>query len=371
MLGSILFGFWFRAILLVGIFVFLRVSWSEYLTTSDASSFLPVAHTIAGTPSPGGPATLYDTRVFPGWPLMLAPALWLGLPEQTALALSLGCTALASWLYHRLTRDLVGTWLLAVFPPAWVLATVHPISEGAYFCLAVAGCLAVRARAWFWVGLAGGCLVFLRPFGLAWVLAYAIALHGESKSTRSIASFLLGGALMAVTLIATNLTLYGDVLHQIRVYARPLSELNVQVAPTNGGEASGHWGWPFFHLLVTPFRYAVPVRKLIYVWATVAGFGVVAGAAIRQLSHETELPAWRRAVLLGFVLNCVFSFCTGPYWAFHSIDRYFVWGLPGALVAAQPFWQKWPRLPWALAAVSAGLSVCSLWNRFSAVTVVP
>ena len=120
--GAAVTGLFVRAALLVMVFGIFRHSWPEYLRTSDGGSFVSLSRVLAGLDRVEH-LTLYDTRVFPGWPLLAAPFLAVGLPEQSVLVLALICAALAPWLYLTLTGDTAGTWLLAVFPPAWLLAT--------------------------------------------------------------------------------------------------------------------------------------------------------------------------------------------------------------------------------------------------------
>lgn len=345
------------------VFGFLGRSWSEYLTTSDAGSFIPVARALARL-EPADHLKFYDTRVFPGWPLLIAPLLGAGLPEPSVLMLVLLCAAFAPWLYLRLTGDPTGAWLLAVFPPAWLLATIHPISEGAYIVLIIAGCLAVRDHRWFLAGIAAGSLVLFRPFGLTWVLAFALPLSATPRTGRSAAAYVLGGALMAAVLAGTNLMLYGDLLHQFRVYARPLSELNLPESLSRGESPAGHWGWPFVNLVSTPFRYHVPLWKVAYIYTIAVASLALAGLAGRQLYRRQNLSDWERAALAGFLGNTLLSFCTGPYWGFYSFDRYFVWSLPGALIAARPWWQLWPTLPWILGSGSLAVTVFGVWLRF-------
>jgi|GEM_PF-5792067 len=205
-----------RGALLIAIFCIWGRSWYDYLSSSDAGSFLPVARVIAGLEH-ADQLKLYDTRVFLGWPLIIAPFLALGLPQQSALVLVLLGAALAPWLYARLTNDFTSAWLLAVFPPAWLLATIHPISEAVYLVLIVAGCLAVQRHRWFLTGLAAGSLVLVRPFGIAWVIAFALPLLRTQKSRSNAAAYIFGGLLMAAVLVWANLSLYHDLLHQFYV----------------------------------------------------------------------------------------------------------------------------------------------------------
>jgi hypothetical protein len=103
---------------------------------------------------------------------------------------------------------------------------------------------------------------------------------------------------------------------------------------------------------------------MLYVYAHVVALFVL-----------VTVPAWRcwraRAnnnaltlVLLGWlVLNSAAIVCGGPYWGFHSFDRYFVWAWPAALVLNADFVEKHPRLHAAAAAISILLTLFAIHNH--------
>ncbi len=336
-------------------------TWNSYLSGSDAGSFLPMARVIYGL-APLSAVKVYDTRVFPGWPLLLGLPLRLGLPEWSALALSLACSALVPILFLRLTGERRLAWLLVYFPPAWLLAGLHPISEPAYLALILAGLLALKyARP----GLAGGVLgatFVLRPFGAAWAAGGWVAgLWSRPRDGRAALRFALLAAVPVAGLLVLNAAVFGDPLRQLHVYELPLDQLNLSTATAAQlGAAAGHWGPPFKYLLLTPWLTPVPAWKIAYIYAHAAALLVLVWRGVAFLRGPGE--PWQRALVLGFLANAALIVCTGPYWGFHSFDRYFVWGLPGALWLARG-WYTSDRCHWILAPVSLALATHALLSH--------
>lgn len=305
----------------------------SYVYFSDASSFLGVARAILD-PARVAELTYYDTRVFPLWPAVEAVLLALRASDVVLLGLPIALSGAVSWLLHRATGNLPAALLLGCAPPVWLISTVHPMSEAFYLTLGVAAACAFGGRRFAFAGVLAGLMVATRPFGIAWVAAGALLLVAGARSGRGRAEFLRysgGVALGVIPLIGLNLHLYGDVLHQLRVYNTDLATLNLgaEAAQSLGG-ATGHWGPPFWHVLTTPWRVEVPLWKTVYIYAHVAALLALVPSALRQLRTGT---AAERFLLLAFLVNGALIVCTGPYWGFHSFDRYFLWGLPGALVA--------------------------------------
>jgi len=351
-----------RAALLAVVFLVRREPWEHFLTTSDAGSFIAAGKVIYGA-SPASVLSLYDTRVFPGWPLLFGWGLRLGLPDPFVLAFSVVLAALVPVLFLRLTGERVLAWYLVYLPPAWLVASSHPISEPAYLAVMLLGLLALKAGRPAWAGAAGGFLVVLRAFGIAWLGATLLALLvGARRLSRPVLLAGLAAAVPIAGLFALNLHLYGDPLHQLHVYARPLQDLNIPpVLAASLHNPSGHWGWPFEHLLLTPWRTPVPLWKTVYIYAHIPVLVVLFGRGLRQLGRSLE--PWDRALVLGFLANAALIVCTGPYWGFESFDRYFVWGLPGALWLARPWLGAQPRWHWVLGPLSVAIALRALLSH--------
>ncbi|MDD2765422.1 MAG: hypothetical protein PHE83_15780 [Opitutaceae bacterium] len=329
-----------RGIVLGFLFGALGLGWQEYLGLSDGGSFLTLARTMLNRSSLV-PLTFYDTRVFPFWPLGEALVLTTGLPEPAVLGLTVLLSGLVVWLFHRLTGSLPFALLLAVFPPAWVLASVHPVSEALYLALGLAAAWALRLNRFCVAGLCMGAMISTRPFGIAWAAMAVVLGANESRlrrSWRQVALTISGIFVGLSPLILINLHFYGDVWHQVRVYAAPLNALNVHGAVSQTlGPAQGHWGPPFWYVLATPWIVPVPFWKVAYIYAHVVALLLLIPVALSGMREEFNGRRDLARILLfgAFVLNGILIVCGGPYWGFHSFDRYFLWGLPGALLSAE------------------------------------
>lgn len=319
-----------RVLPVAALFLLTSTSWEKYLSGSDAGSFVPVAKFVYGL-EPLANLKTYDTRVFPGWPLAIGLLFKAGLPEWSALALSLLCAAVAPVVFRRVTGDSRLAWLLVYFSPAWLLAGFHPISESAYVLLILLLLAALKLDRPFLAGILAGAMFAIRPFGIAWAGAAGLALlMAYPRQLRHAALYTAGSLLPVVGLVILNLRIFGSPWHQLEVYGLPLDQLNV--APEIAarlGQTSGHWGLPFRHLLATPWIITVPVWKIAYIYAHAAALLALVFPAIRSLGRNPA--AWERALAIGFLANGALIVSTGPYWGFYSFDRYFVWGLPGAL----------------------------------------
>lgn len=347
-----------RAFLLAVVFFIKGENWPHFISNSDAGSFIPVAKVIFGI-SPASSLSIYDTRVFPGWPLIFGWALKIGLPDPAVLAFSCCLAALVPVLFLLLTGERTLSWYLVYFPPAWLIASTHPISEPAYLAVVLVGLIAAKHSRPTLTGVFGGGLVVIRAFGIAWAAAFFFAqLRRKRLINWASGRFILAAAVPVALLLLLNFKLYGNPLQQVHTYGRPLAELNIP--PATAAELnnpSGHWGWPFEHLLLTPWRTHVPLWKTVYIYAHVPVLLLLVWRAVASLRSEVTEEDWKTALVLGFLFNSALIVCTGPYWGFESFDRYFVWGLPGALWLSRRWLANDVRWHLFLFPASLGLSL--------------
>jgi hypothetical protein len=349
-----------RSLFLATIFRLKKDSWGHFLTNSDAGSFLSFAKVLYSI-NPLSSLSLYDARVFPGWPLLFGWALKLGCPDQAMLVIAVGLAALVPVLFYRLTGERSLAWFLVYFPPAWLVATTHPVSEAAYLAVVLAGLLAVKHGGPVRSGAWGGACVVLRAFGVAWLAGFFLGQNWRERRISGTAILtILAGAFPIAGLLLISWKIYGDPLKQLHVYGQPLSQLNIPAGlAAELHNPSGHWGWPFEHLLLTPWRTHVPIWKIAYIYAHVPVVLALVWRAVDFLRGNPRAEAWQIALVLGFLANTALILCTGPYWGFESFDRYFVWGLPGALWLTRP-WLNQARWHWLLFPLSVVVSLRSL-----------
>jgi hypothetical protein len=356
-----------RSLLLAAIFWLKGDDWAHFHTTSDAGSFLSLAKVIYGV-EPVTQLSYYDTRVFPGWPLIFGWTMGIGLPDTSMLLIAVVLTAMVPMMFYRLTGDRTLAWYLVYFPPAWLVVSTLPMSEPAYLVAILAGLLAVKRARPVLAGAFGGGLVVIRAFGVAWLGAIILAmLPRDRKIGRAAVLASMSAAAFMLVLLLINWRIYGDPIHQVHVYARPLAELNIpSELAAKLHNPSGHWGWPFENLLLTPWRTHVPAWKIVYIYAHIPAFLFLAWQGLKFLRSGTRAEAWQTALVLGFLANLVLILCSGPYWGFESFDRYFVWGLPGAIWLARPWLSVQPRWHLVLFPLSLVFSVYALFSHLPA-----
>jgi hypothetical protein len=350
-----------RAFLLAVLFLLRGETWTHFISTSDAGSFIAVAKVVYGM-SPAGSLSVYDTRVFTGWPLAFGWALRMGLPDPAVLIVSCCLAALVPVLFLWLTGDRALSWYLVYFPPAWLLASTHPISEPAYLAVVLLGLIAVKRARPGMAGALGGGTVLVRAFGVAWLAGLFLALARRGRlASRAPWAFAIAAAVPVAGLLVLNGMIYGHPLQQVHTYGRPLAELNIPPGISRDlGNPSGHWGWPFEHLLLTPWRTHVPLWKSAYIYAHVPVLLLLVWRAVASLRSKPPGEDWEAALVLGFLLNAALIVCAGPYWGFESFDRYFVWGLPGALWLSRGWLAGRPKWHFLLFPVSVALSLRAL-----------
>lgn len=336
---------------------------------SDADSFLKVAASIIDR-SQSAELTFYDTRVFPFWSLCEALLLSIGLSAYGIQVATLLLSIAVPWMYWQIGGRPSIALILALCPPAWLLSSILPMSEAIYLFLGLVVALCVARGKLGWAGVAAGAMIATRPFGVAWAVPLVCVAGWQSLQQRQwlpLAKAALGCTVGVLPFFATNLWLYDELFRQVRIYSAPLDTLNLDPERYAAlGAPKGHWGVPFEHVLMTPWRVAVPLWKTGYVYAHVAALLVLLPVAVKALAkgwHDNRTCA-RWILLASFVLNSALIVSTGPYWGFHSFDRYFVWGLPGACVAleifsAQRSW-RWTAL---LTISSIGLAALAIVQR--------
>lgn len=357
-----------RALLLLA-FLF-RAEWDvvSFLSVSDAGSFKNVASCLAGLASPGT-LSMYDGRVFPGWPLLLAPG-FLAFPALYWMHfLTLGLVGLCLWLFSRFTDSTPALLLFALTPPAWVLNGVHAMAEPAFLAGSLGALFLASRRQWLWAGVLGGFTCVIKPYGIFPALGLVVmALWSDPSRPGRVRDFTalavggLGGPLVYVLL---NLYLFGNPIRQFAVYGMPLEELNVtpEIAEKIG-HASGHWGMPFVALLQTPWLMPTSPAKILYIYAHAVAVILLGVGALYRFWKGKIAPTPVNAALLAWLWGCGFAiFCGGPYWGFHGFDRYCVWLWPALLLLYAEELKKREWLSWGLCGASLALSVLMVFRH--------
>ena len=319
--------------------------WNHYLLLSDGSSFVPVAKVLWGQ-APVESLGFYVSRVFPGWPAVFGGLLWL-LPEPlAALGSAMLMAAIVPVVFYAMTRAWPAACALVWLPPAWLLASVHPISEPLFFLLGLGAIWCWQRDRLAWAGWLAGVMCATKPYGvfLAAGLGAAVVWPAGVWSWRRMVRYAIPIALVGAGCVLLNVALYGDALRQLHVYASPLKELNLPSPPDSLREASGHWSWPFQALIVTPWQTTWPLWKLIYIYGSLVAFLFLLGRPTLRFWRSRSVSPLELVFWVWLAGNTVASCSGGPYWGFASFDRYVIWALPAAialnadLIAAHPRW---------------------------------
>lgn len=335
-------------------------TWRDIIERGDGAAFIRVALAIddpvaALQLSLGG-----DSRAFPLWPMVLYPPIKLGAPVFLVVGLSSALAAAACVVLFVITRNLPAALLLAVAPPPWVLATLSPMSEGLFILLGLLAAWRVQQQAYVSAGVFAGLMIVAKPYGIAWVLAgFLILLAAQGDRLGRLSSYCFGVLAGGAPLVIFNLIVYGDIFQQVRVYGGSLAAINVSPTDLQAiGDATGHWGWPLQHLILTPLRVSTPLWKILYVAAHVVAVLALLPLAVLRFWRTRDEVQVLNFLGLAFAANAALALCAGPYWGFHSFDRYVSWAAPGAitlLAAAMPN-RHWPKVAGFAGLVSLALT---------------
>lgn len=310
--------------------------WTDYALLRDGYSYLAYARRLAGADAA---ITFHDTRVFPGFPAILA-----GISRATtdleaaALLLNWAAAAIAACLAARLFRDARVGWGMALFPPSHLMYTSMALSEPTLLLCTLGGLSAARRG----LTLGGGSLLglagLIRPMACFAVFALVADEWRCGRRRR-------GAATGAVSLAVVGLGIASLEL------ARGWGLRSVQAQATAYGGAI--LAPPFWSLLATPWEGGVPAWKVVYVWGHVLA---VSGALI-LLARRFQRGA-RSAALPSFWLagNTTFTLCVGSVWGFHEFHRFLLPALPPLLLAYSDYLPR-RALTWgALGAVSFAMA---------------
>lgn len=307
------------------------------------------------------PENRWAERLFPGWPILCIPAAISGYPLAGAVGLAAVFASAVPFLVLWLTRSLPIAYAAAVFPPVWILQSTMGMSEPAYLAFVVAAiAFAVSGR----VSLAAvlmGLAALIRPTALFPWCAVLVHLLITSAGPRKVATWVLLSGFIAGAVIPLNVYLYDEPFRQLNQY---LTLPNLREDAQAAGLAvrgAGHFGWPFQALLETPLLVHVPTWKIGYVWFHV----VLVVVASTRVFWFKSLDAVSGIAAVWAVANSLFIVCAGPYWGFHSFDRYCLWAMPAYLVLIQK-WLPSNRFVYMACAVFSTVAViCVKWNQLT------
>ena len=318
------------------------VSLDAYTDKGDGESYKRYALAIVG--HSGGEMTTYDTRVFPGYPLLFAPLTLVGLPAGAAgLLVTIGAATAIPPLAATAFQDRRVGWACAMLIPHWPINSSLAMSEAPCVALCLGGVLLSRRRP-ILSGLVFGVAGLVRPMAafavagvLLWEARAAIsplaarprralerkpAPDAPAKGGRLTTQRLLALAITPLAVIALGLLgvwlAFGDPLHGVRVYAND-----------PGAYRGDLFDWPFGSIFSTLATGEVGVGRAIWTLAHVAlalvACGFVAVSAFRN-RVATIAAGW----LVG---NTLFVLTIGSDWGFFHFPRFLLPALPPLMFA--------------------------------------
>lgn len=306
--------------------------WSveDFLNLRDSSSYVHLAQAFRGNL---GVLSVFDRRVFPGYPALIAAVSLSGISIRiAALALCWCATGVTAVVTAILYDDERVGWAIVVLTPSYLMYTTTAMSEGVLLAFTVGGlALLYRSRTF----VAGGLLGYaglIRP--MACFAVIGASLERARRNRRSaLVVCISSGAVVCIGLLLMRLW-SGDALQNVSIYAND-----------DKAYAGQLFALPFESLIMTPIRYHVPLWKVAYIWAyvvlTLAGCVLVVRRVLSPADSEEERLAWLNAPWL--IGNTAFVLCVGHIWGFHEFHRFIVPALPPLLWVFREYYPK--RLP--------------------------
>lgn len=337
-----------------------RESWLEFLAHSDAASFLRMGRVLAQG-APAQALSFYDHRAFPGWPVFMAAATELAPEPLAVLGLTLLLGAVVPVAVYFLSGCERLSLAVALLPPVWLLSSAYPMAEPLLLAAGAGALVAASSGAWLWAGFLGGLACVTKPYAVFLALGLAWAAWRGPSATPAplrLGKVFLGSLLPVVAAASLCVLRFGVVAPQLAVYSAPLDQLNIPAeAAQRLGAAVGHWDWPGKALVLTPLRLSVPAWKIGYIFLHVVAAVALTVRGARR-GWTSGIP-WQQGAAIWLLGNTAASFCAGPYWGFHSFDRYVSWAWPAAALLNRDLFvsRRWLALAGALSFSAAAFAL--------------
>jgi hypothetical protein len=307
-------AFLLRVVVFASITLGFHVPFQTYVNAADGLSYQHYAQTILGDRSQ---LTAYDTRVFPGYPLLIAVCHEMTrlAIAQAALAITWTCAALAAVLSAILFQDRRVGWAMVMLIPHWPINSSLAMSEAGMLAFALAG-LVFGFREY--AAAAGGALgfaVLLRPAAAFPLAAFLIVRWLTDQRRQAIVTALVSAIVVGAGLLFVK-SLTGDALHSVKVYSDSPSAY-----------AGPIFTWPFEALIETPIRAHASLPRVVYIWAHV----ILVLTACAMLAAKWKSSGLDRLAFMWLTTNALFTLCiaSGPFgWGFYHFPRFTIPATP-------------------------------------------
>jgi Gpi18-like mannosyltransferase len=162
----------------------------------------------------------YDTRLFPGYPVLIFLLTKIIIsPILAGYLISLVSSLVAIYLFWKLTKNTVFTLVFSVFPPFWVEQATKVATEPVTVMLLLAGLLLYKKNKFFLAGLVLGFATDVRLISVCLFLAIIFRLL-TAKKWNKVIKVTLGFSVLILSLIIYNYFLFGgsEIFRQFNVY---------------------------------------------------------------------------------------------------------------------------------------------------------
>jgi hypothetical protein len=324
-----------------------HISLDAYTDKGDGASYKHVAERIIGD---HGQIDEYDSRVFPGYPLLIVlvhSLTRLSIPAS-ALAVTFVAAGLAATLSAFYFKNLpIGLTVAFLLPHTWINFSIA-MSEGPMLAAVMLGAVASRKN------VAGGGLLFafamfIRPAAAIVVIASFVELLVRRGMWAAILMLATAGVAFAVW-DYTVAPITGGLFHHAAVYANSPRAYNGQILT-----------WPFHSIITMTLHGHVSPWRWIYIMTHV----VLCLTGCVRLAVKTHLviknPSTNLFTFTWLALNTLFVLCLGlgpGAWGFNHFPRFTIPALPALAFAWKEFL---PRRPWVYIALGAGFFVMAIF----------
>jgi hypothetical protein len=162
----------------------------------------------------------YDTRLFPGYPVLIfLLAKIVSSPFLAGYLISLVSSLIAIYLFWKLTKNTIFTIIFSLFPPIWVVQATKVATEPITVMLLLLAILLFRKNRFFLTGLILGFATDVRLISSCLFFAIFFLLLREGKWSNLI-KVTIGFTILIFSLITYNYLLFGgsEIFRQFSVY---------------------------------------------------------------------------------------------------------------------------------------------------------
>jgi len=319
-----------------------HISFANYTHKGDGVSYQHVASAILGDASA---LSIYDQRVFIGYPLLIAATHILTfLPMSAAsLLVTLISAAAVPAMTARFCHSRRAGWAVAIlYPHVWCNFAL-PMSEAPMLVFALAGLLAGRNQRAITAGIFFGLAILIRPVAIFALFGWLVDRLAHGHFARAVESTIFASIVGLLGLLLSQ-HLYGSPLHNVSVYA---SSPQAYAGPI--------FTWPLHAILWMTFFGHPGVWRWLYILAhpTLAAVAVWLLLQRPQQKHRPVHVVW-------LTCNTAFALCVGlgaGNWGFEHLPRFLIPALPPL---AQAYSDFLPRRKWPYVLVAVGLLVLSV-----------